>query len=165
MSGLIQHNIWKRRHRVKLKVIPVWMHATATDVLHSLPITVPTTTISPVPISCAQPMMPDLLSQVGEKYMIAFRGSAQYLKQNNIQYFTGNCHMTLHDITNLVSELLVDRRVFELICFCQNCPSVTSQLLDSITLPPLCRLCLPLEDRALHIDALSNNGQLFLFGC
>jgi hypothetical protein len=133
-------------------------------VQHSTPIQDPLSTKSSASIYSAQHHMQPLPFPDGNKYIITFRGSAQYLKHNNFQYYTDNGLMTLNDIITLVSELLVNQQAFKLVCFCMSCPSVTSQLCDSIILQRLCQLCLSLPDRALHIDAFSHDGCRFLLG-
>jgi hypothetical protein len=107
----------------------------------------------------------DTILSSGDKYVITFRGNARFLAHNNFQHYTDNENMQLVDIRSLITAILDDIHVSNIIFYAAMCPSVSTQLEDSyLPLPQLNRLCLSLTAKAMHVDVISSTGQSLPLG-
>jgi hypothetical protein len=62
-------------------------------------------------------------------------------------------------------SILIDSQTPTLIFYSSTCPSATTELRDlHFILPKLSHICFSLEAKAIHIDALTSDGQQFLLG-
>jgi hypothetical protein len=113
-------------------------------------------------VSTTQRLQPDIVLSTGAKYVITFRGSAQFFAHNNFQFYTANETMNLTAVSSLVERILLDPSNCSLFFYSSTCPSITTALQNpGLTLPELSCICLSLDNKAFNIDVLrSDRSQL-----
>jgi hypothetical protein len=130
-----------------------------------LPVTDHTSTVSSGTTQSAPRLQPVHVLSTSDKYVITFRGSAQYLAHNNFQYYTDNINMGVDDINTLITNIFLNRQNCSLYFFSATCPSITAALHNpGVDLPALSRICSTLQDNAIHVDALMQDRSRFLVG-
>ena len=130
-----------------------------------LPVTDHTSAVSSDATQSAPQLQPVNVLSTSDKYIITFRGSAQYLAHNNFQYYTDNINMSVDDINTLITSILLNQQNCSLYFFSATCPSITAALHNpGVDLPALSRICSALQDNAIHVDALMHDSSRFLVG-
>jgi hypothetical protein len=117
-----------------------------------LPVTDHTSAVSSDVTPSAPQLQPVTVLSSSDKYIITFRGSAQYLAHNNFQYYTDNVNMGVDDINTLITSIFLNRQNCSLYFFSATCPSITAALHNpGVDLPALSHICSALQDKAIQI--------------